>query len=157
MSESNQEGYRTLGWIINKSKQGLFLVVADELIQSEIVEVYRRGMVGIYDYKRCPGEYSFQNLQKWVAGLPETQVFMFANFHLAIQEEESLKRLNFSRDMIEGLGKNFIFLVTPHGDDRLAVGAYDFYSFFPYAWHESQKSVTNCTMTLYGAFHGFIL
>lgn len=51
------------------------------------------------------------------------------NFHLAVQNEESIKRLNFSRDMIEELGKNFIFLVTPDGDDRLAAGAYDFYSF----------------------------
>ena len=54
---------------------------------------------------------------------------MIAYFHLAVQTQESLKRLNFSRDMIEGLGKNFIFLVTPFWDDRLAQGAYDFYSF----------------------------
>lgn len=75
------------------------------------------------------GAYSFRNLQEWVSGLPETRTFMIVNFHLAVQDEESLKRLNFSRDMIEGMGKNFIFLVTPYGDDRLAVGAYDFYSF----------------------------
>lgn len=31
--------------------------------------------------------------------------------------------------MLEGLGKNLIFLVTPYWDDRLATGAYDFYSF----------------------------
>ena len=31
--------------------------------------------------------------------------------------------------MLEGLGKNFIFLITPYGDDSLALGAYDFYSF----------------------------
>ena len=129
MRESNQEGYRTLGWIINKSEQGLYLVVADEEIQKEIVRFYRRGAVEIFDYRKASGTYSFHELQEWVAGLPETQVFMVANFHLAIQDEESLKRLNFSRDMIEGMGKNFIFLVTPYGDDRLATGAYDFYSF----------------------------
>lgn len=54
---------------------------------------------------------------------------MIANFYLAVQTEESLKRLNFSRDMIERLGKNIIFLVTSYGDDRLANGANDFYSF----------------------------
>ncbi|RKI40392.1 tetratricopeptide repeat protein [bacterium D16-51] len=129
MLESNQEGYRTLGWIINKSEQGLYIVVADEMIQKEIVGIYRQGAVGIYDCKRHPGEYSFRDLQEWVTGMPKIQIFMIVNFHLAIQEEESLKRLNFSRDMIEGLGKNFIFLVTPYGDDRLAAGAYDFYSF----------------------------
>ena len=55
MLESNQEGYRTLGWIMNKSEQGMFLVVADETIQKEIVEVYRHGMVGMYDDRRHPG------------------------------------------------------------------------------------------------------
>ncbi|MCI9127938.1 MAG: tetratricopeptide repeat protein [Eubacterium sp.] len=129
MSESNQEGYQTLGWIINKSEQGLFIVVADEIVQKEIVDIYRQGAVGIYDYKQHLKEYSFRDLQEWVTGLPEIQIFIIANFHLAVQDEESLKRLNFSRDMIERLGKNFIFLVTPYGDDRLASGAYDFYSF----------------------------
>ena len=129
MSESNQEGYQTLGWIVNKSEQGLYLAVADEGVQEEIVKVYRLGTVEIYDYKRHPGAYTFRELQKWVTGLPETKVFMIANFQLAIQDEDSLKRLNFSRDMIDGLGKSFIFLVTPYGDDRLAVGACDFYAF----------------------------
>ena len=45
MSESNQEGYQTLGWVINQSEDGLFLVIADEPIQREIVEVYRGGMI----------------------------------------------------------------------------------------------------------------
>lgn len=31
MSESSQEGYQTLGWIINKSDEGLFLVSLEQL------------------------------------------------------------------------------------------------------------------------------
>ena len=42
MIESNQEGYQTLGWIINQSEQGLFLVIADEMMQEEIVRIYRQ-------------------------------------------------------------------------------------------------------------------
>ena len=129
MLESRQEGYRTLGWIVNKSEQGIYLAVADEEMQGEIVRIYRQGAVGVYDYMRHPGAYSFRDLQEWVSGLPEIKTFFLANFHLAVQNEESLKRLNFSRDMLEGLGKNLIFLVTPYWDDRLATGAYDFYSF----------------------------
>ena len=129
MIESNQEGYQTLGWIINQSEQGLFLVIADEMMQEEIVRIYRQGMVQIYDYKQHPSDYLFRDLQMWVNSLPETQVFIIANFHLAIQDKESLNRLNFSRDMLESLGKNFIFLTTPYGDEQLSVGAYDFYSF----------------------------
>ena len=129
MIESNQEGYQTLGWIINQSEQGLFLVIADEMMQEEIVRIYRQGIVQIYDYKQHPSDYLFRDLQMWVSTLPETQVFIIANFHLAIQDKESLNRLNFSRDMLESLGKNFIFLTTPYGDEQLSVGAYDFYSF----------------------------
>lgn len=129
MSESSQDGFQTLGWIINNSEQGLYLVVAEEQMQKEIVGIYRKGAVEVYDYKQHPGAYSFRDLQEWVLSLPETKVFMIANFHLALQDEESLKRLNFSRDMIDGLGKNFIFLITPYGDDSLVCGAYDFYSF----------------------------
>lgn len=44
MSEANQDGYLTLGWIISKSDQGLYLVMAGEKIQEEIVGIYRRGI-----------------------------------------------------------------------------------------------------------------
>ena len=40
MPGSNQDGYYTLGWIINKSEQGLFIVVAYEMVQKEIVGIY---------------------------------------------------------------------------------------------------------------------
>ena len=129
MIESNQEAYQTLGWIINRSEQGLFLVVADETIQKEIVRFYQRGATQIYDYKQHPNAYMFRDLEEWIMKLPETKTFMIANFHLAIQKEEDLKRLNFSRDMLEGLGKNIIFFTTQYGDDQLSCGAYDFYSF----------------------------
>ncbi len=59
MIESNQEGYQTLDWIINQSEQGLFLVIADEMMQEEIIEIYRQGMVKIYDYKQHPNDYFF--------------------------------------------------------------------------------------------------
>lgn len=129
MSESNQEDYQTLGWIINKSEYGLFLVIAEEEMQSQIAEVYHRGMVKIYDYKEHPKAYSFLDLKKWIDAFPEIQTFLIINFQFAIQSEDDLKRLNFSRDMIAGLGKNLIFCTTPYGDDMLVSGAYDFYSF----------------------------
>ena len=129
MSESNQEGYQTLGWIINKSEYGLFLAIADEEMQNEIARVYRRGMVRIYDYKEHPKAYSFLDLKKWIENFLEIQTFLIINFQFAIQGEDDLKRLNFSRDMMAGLGKNLIFFTTPYGDDMLASEAYDFYCF----------------------------
>ena len=129
MEESNQEGYQELGWIINKSEEGIFLVIASEGMQKEIISTYRHGLVQIYDYKKNPVPYSFNSLSAWVNNFKETKVFIIANFQFAVQEEEALKRLDFSRDMIENLGKNFIFLTTPYGDNMLATRAYNFYSF----------------------------
>ena len=51
------------------------------------------------------------------------------DFQLAVQDVQDLSGLNFSRDMLSGLGKNLIFVTSPYGDDMLATGAYDFYSF----------------------------
>lgn len=129
MSEKNLDGYQALGWIINRSESGLFLAVADELIQMEIVEVYRHGRIGIYDCRQNPGGYSFQTLKQWIDAQSGIDTFFVINFHLAIQNEEDIRRLNFSRDMLAGLEKNLIFFTTAYGDDSLATGAYDFYSF----------------------------
>ncbi len=105
MSESNQEGYQTLGWIINKSEYGFFLVVADEAIQAEIVYIYKQGAVKVYDYKQHTESYTFQNLESFIASYPETHTFFIANFQLAVQDEQDLERLNFSRDMMAGMKK----------------------------------------------------
>ena len=129
MSETNQEGYQTLGWIINQSEDGLFLVVAEENIQNEIVEVYQGGNVGIYDCRKNLKEYSFQKLERWIASNLEYHTFFIVNFQLVIQKELDLQRLNFSRDMLSALKKNIIFLTTEFGDNQLAKNAYDFYSF----------------------------
>ena len=110
MSERNQEGYQTLGWIINESEEGLFLVIAKESIQKEIAEIYRRGRVGIYDYKQNPGSYSFQKLKEYIETHSDLQTFFIVNFQFAVQDDKDLSRLNFSRDMLTALGKNLIFL-----------------------------------------------
>ena len=65
MSESKQDGFKTLGWILNKSESGLFLAVAGEKQQTEIREVYQAGRVGIYDYRQHPERYAFQRLNEW--------------------------------------------------------------------------------------------
>lgn len=129
MTERNQDGYQALGWILNHAEQGFFLVVAEEELQKEILSVYREGPVAVYDYREHPGPYSFQGFSAWLAGQEDVQTVFLANLQLAVQTEEDVKRLNFSRDMLARLEKNLIFLTTPYGDDLLATGAYDFYSF----------------------------
>ena len=129
MRETNQEGYQTLGWIINESQSGLYLVVADEKKQSEILDIYRQGAIGIYDCRLYSGAYSFQKLKEKIESWSDKQTIFVANFQLAIRNEEDLRKLNFSRDMLAGMKKNLVFLTTTYGDDLLSRGAYDFYSF----------------------------
>ena len=86
MSETNQEGYQTLGWIINESEYGFYLVVADEQIQEEIADVYRLGAVEIYDCKKNPGEYSFQKLREKLELFHNRKTVFIQNFHMAVQD-----------------------------------------------------------------------
>ena len=53
-------------------EQGLFLVITDETMQSEIARIYRKGAVEIYDYRQHPGGYSFRVLQEWMDAYPDT-------------------------------------------------------------------------------------
>ena len=129
MSESNRESYQTLEWAVTKSETGLFLVIADEEIQEEIVETYRESAVKIFDYRQYPEVYSFQMLAEWMGNYPESGTFFFVNFQFALRGDQDFKRLNFSRDMLARLDKNLFFLTTPYGDDRLVSRACDFYSF----------------------------
>ena len=39
-----------------------------------------------------------------IVALPEYQTFLIADLQLAVQSDEDLERLNFSRDMMAGLG-----------------------------------------------------
>ena len=128
MSESNRESYQTLEWAVTKSETGLFLVIADEEIQEEIVETYRESAVKIFDYRQYPEVYSYQMLAEWMGNYPESGTF-FVNFQFALRGDQDFKRLNFSRDMLARLDKNLFFLTTPYGDDRLVSRACDFYSF----------------------------
>lgn len=129
MTEHDRDGYQTLEWIISKSESGLFLVVAEEFVQETIADIYRQRAVGIYDCRQHKEPYSFLRLSEWINSQTDALSFFIVNFQLAIQSEQDLKRLNFSRDMLDRLEKNLIFLTTAYGDDKLAKGAFDFYSF----------------------------
>ena len=126
---SIQEEFQTLGWILNQSEYGFYLIVADETMQQKIVKIYQQKSIKVYDYKQHKQTYTFQELKNWIDTTPEIQTFFIVNLQLAIQQQDDLKRLNFSRDMLNNLKKNLIFMTTSYGDDKLAKNAYDFYSF----------------------------
>ena len=40
MEENNQEGYQELGWIINKSEEGIFLVIASAVPKRDRLHMF---------------------------------------------------------------------------------------------------------------------
>ncbi len=129
MSDSDVDAYKSIEWIMSHSDEGFYFLIATERKQQEIVGQYADSNIAIYDYKKHPGGYSFNILEKWLANNPQAGVHFLLNFQLAIQDEESIGRLNFSRDMLARHKKNFVFCLTQNADDKLARRAYDFYSF----------------------------
>ena len=129
MSLQNIEGYKSIAWILDYSAEGIFLLIASEKAQAEVVERYRASNAAVLDCKVGMGAYSFEALENFVEGNVEAEAFFLLNFHLAVQSDGDIARLNFSRDMITRLQKNMFFCVTQTIDDRLAKTAHDFYSY----------------------------
>ena len=129
MQEDKNDGYGTLEWIFSQSEEGLFLAVAGEPKQKEVMAYFADRRAGIYDCKEHSGTYMFRDLKEWGDSLQEMETLLVFNFQYAMQHDEDYKRLNFSRDMLAGMRKNLFFFTTAWGDDSLASKACDFYSF----------------------------
>ena len=129
MQDDKNDGYGTLEWIFSQSEEGLFLAVAGEPKQKEVMAYFADRRAGIYDCKEHSGTYKFRDLKEWGDSLQEMETLLVFNFQYAMQHDEDYKRLNFSRDMLAGMRKNLIFFTTAWGDDSLASKACDFYSF----------------------------
>ena len=129
MNNPNADSYRSLGWILNNSEDGLFFLITTEKMQQEVISHYAASNVAICDYKQHSSGYSFNALESWINSAPQAGAYFLLNFHLAIQEVKDITRLNFSRDMLTSLQKNLIFCITQRADDILSRRAYDFYSY----------------------------
>ncbi|MCR4935064.1 MAG: tetratricopeptide repeat protein [Oscillospiraceae bacterium] len=123
--------YESLGWVLEKSEAGFYLLVASPRMQAHVVKHYLGPGVAALDFlsEKRQGYY-FTAVASLLAELPpETRTVFFLNFQAVLFEDDDLKRLNFSRDMLSRLRKNLIFCVTPAGQDRIIRGALDFQSF----------------------------
>ena len=127
----NALSYGKLGWVLNKSEEGFFLLVASPRMQAHVVRHYLAPGVAALDFlSERRQNYYFTAVASYLAELPEeTRSVFLVNFQAVLSEDDDLKRLNFSRDMLSRLGKNLVFCVTPAGQDRILRGALDFSSF----------------------------
>lgn len=125
----NISAYQTIGWIINHSENGFFSLIASASMQSRVAAIYHGPNVAVYDYRLQQEEYSFQRLEAWISAQPDKSAYFLLNFQQALSGEQTLSRLNFSRDMLWSLNKNIVFCMTKSADDLLCRTAYDFYSY----------------------------
>ena len=148
MSHPNADSYQTIGWILNQSNEGFYLIIASERMQQEVAALYADSNVALYDYKKELGAYSIATTMSFVEAHPLAKAYFFVNFQLALPQKEDFDNLNFSRDMLMRLGKNMIFCLTQEKDDTLARSAYDFYSFIKLRVFFEDESMATEDMSL---------
>lgn len=131
MMRDNILSYESLSWVLEKSEAGFYLLVASPRMQAHVVKRYLGPGVAALDFMSEKRQgYYFTAVASLLTELPpETRSVFFLNFQAVLFEDDDLKRLNFSRDMLSRLRKNLIFCVTPAGQDRILRGALDFSSF----------------------------
>lgn len=122
--------YQKLGWILNHSEEGLFLLTASAKMQAAILARYSGANMTVYDYQ-AQEAYTFERLSEWMEKYPDVRAYFLQNFQNALtgSPEAACKRLNFSRDMLARMGKNIIFCMTKEADDLLCREACDFYAY----------------------------
>ena len=85
------------------------------------------------DCTQWDGEYSIKYIDNFVSDNPNASAYFFKNFQSLFfqkdKRENVVKRFNFSRDMLNSMGKVFIFCITKEADDFINKNAYDFYSY----------------------------
>ena len=126
-AENNMLSYETIGWIMNYSDEGFFTIVASWEMQDIVVENYEFPDVAVLDCIKLEDKtYSFRTIASWIAGQPDKKVYFLKHFDAVVQDDFSIARLNFSRDMLASMEKNIIFCITQVTDDKMNKKAVDF-------------------------------
>ena len=130
VSEQNIMSYETIGWIMKSSDEGFYLLTASREMQDIVVDNYVLSDVAILDCLKVEDKtYSYRTIAMWISEHPDKKAYFLKHFDVLLQDEYSIARFNFSRDMLADLEKNIIFCVTSLTDDNLNRKAIDFYSF----------------------------
>lgn len=140
-SASNKESFNTLGRVIKNAQKGFYIYTASHPMQRRVAEYYNAPDVAIYDYSRQnSAPYSFAVLAKW-AIQQDARVFFVVNMQVALQKDEDIISLNFSRDLLSKMDRIWIFGMTPDADTRFCKIAYDFYSFIRMQVHFEDEAI----------------
>ena len=129
--DENIASYEDLGWIVGESEEGFYALIAPPRMQKEVVSHYDAPNSVVFDYGKEPRPFFSRQLTDFVRSAvpPETNTVFVLNMQIALPDEDSIRRLNFSRDILAGLKKNLIFCLTEETFQRLNRSAHDFFSF----------------------------
>ena len=111
--------YETIGWIMKNSDEGFFLLIASREMQNIVVDNYVISDVAVLDCLKVEDKtYSYRTISIWIAEHPDKKAYFLKHFDVLLQDDFSISRLNFSRDMLADLEKNLIFCVKSFTDDK---------------------------------------
>ena len=117
--EQNIMSYETIGWIMKNSDEGFFLLIASREMQNIVVDNYVISDVAVLDCLKVEDKtYSYRTISIWIAEHPDKKAYFLKHFDVLLQDDFSISRLNFSRDMLADLEKNLIFCVKSFTDDK---------------------------------------
>ncbi|MCK5266699.1 MAG: hypothetical protein KAR07_00900, partial [Spirochaetes bacterium] len=144
-----------LALLINALKNkgtGFFLVEApDDATHDDLMDKIKNALESyedkktavIYLLEKLPAQSIFSFVRDFVESFYDRQIFFIRNFEIAAGNtpENFLSELNFSRETLYSLNRNFIFMMTPDFAGLFMRYARDIFSWIPYRFRFEGKDI----------------
>ena len=144
-----------LSLLINALKNkdiGFYLVEApDDAIHDDLMDKIRNALerhkdkktAVIYLLEKPPAQSIFSFVRNFVESFYDRQIFFIRNFEIAAGNtpENFLRQLNFSRETLYSLNRNFIFMMNPDFAGLFMKYARDIFSWIPHIYIFEGKDI----------------
>ena len=118
----NVRAYEYLGWILNNSASGLYLLRASERMQEEVLARYAGTCIIVADCLEQKAEFP-----ELIHRNPDADMFVLLNGQALLPGRRELRKLDESLPGLLAAEKNFLLCVTPDMEERLRTQAWNFY------------------------------
>jgi len=147
--------YDELTLLINALKNkgtGFYLVEApDDTTHDDLMDKIRNALEShedkktavIYLLEKPPAQSIFSFVRDFVESFYDRQIFFIRNLEIAAGNtpENFLRELNFSRETLDSLDRNFIFMMNPDFAGLFMRYARDIFSWIPYRYRFEGKDI----------------
>jgi tetratricopeptide (TPR) repeat protein len=144
-----------LALLINALKNkgtGFFLVEApDDATHDDLMDKIKNALESyedkktavIYLLEKFPAQSIFSFVRDFVESFYDRQIFFIRNFEIAAGNtpENFLRELNLSRETLDSLNRNFIFMMNPDFAGLFMRYAKDIFSWIPYRYRFAGKDI----------------